>query len=113
MRVEWRREAAVCVVGAAQGYPGHYQKGKKITGLEQLAGRPDVWAFHAGTRTGPAGEIRTAGGRVFGVTALGKDIADARRRAYEAIGQVSFPGMHYRRDIAAGAIEPTRNGNHV
>ena len=113
VRVEWRREAAVCVVGAAQGYPGHYQKGKKITGIEHLAGRPDVWAFHAGTRTGPAGEIRTAGGRVFGVTALGKDIADARRRAYEAIGQVSFPGMHYRRDIAAGATEPTRNGNHV
>lgn len=111
VRVEWRREAAVCVVVAAQGYPGHYQKGKKIAGLEQFAGRPDLLFFHAGTRTGPAGEVRTAGGRVLGVTALGRDIADARRRAYDAVGQISFPGMHYRKDIASDAVELAKNGS--
>ncbi len=109
VRVEWRRDVAVCVVAAAQGYPGHYQKGKKITGLEQFAGRQDVLFCHAGTRTGPAGEVRTAGGRVLGVTALGKDAPEARRRAYDAIAQVSFPGMHYRRDIALEPAEPVRS----
>jgi phosphoribosylamine--glycine ligase len=111
VRVEWRREASVCVVVAVQGYPGHYQKGKKIAGLEQFAGRQDLMFFHAGTRTGPAGEVRTAGGRVLGVTALGRDIADARRRAYEAVAQINFPGMHYRKDIAADASELVRNGS--
>lgn len=102
VRVEWRREASVCVVLAAQGYPGAYQKGKKVTGLEQYAGRMDLLFFHAGTRTGPGGEIRTAGGRVLGVTALGRDLNEAREKAYEAAANVSFPAMHFRRDIAAG-----------
>jgi phosphoribosylamine--glycine ligase len=104
IRVEWRREAAVSVVLAAQGYPGTYPKGKKISGLEIFAGTPDVLFFHAGTRTGPGGEIRTAGGRVLAVTALGRDIADARRRAYDAASRVHFPGMHYRKDIASDAV---------
>ena len=105
VRVEWRREAAVCVVMASQGYPGHYQKGKKISDLERFSGRPDVVVFHAGTRTGPGGEIRTSGGRVLGITALGKDIADARARAYDAVTSVSFAGAHFRRDIAADVVD--------
>ncbi len=103
VRVEWSREAAVCVVLAAQGYPGTYQKGKRVSGLELFVGRPDILFFHAGTRTGPGGEIRTAGGRVLGITALGRDIVEARGKAYDAAARVSFPGMHYRRDIAAEA----------
>jgi phosphoribosylamine--glycine ligase len=105
VRVEWRREASVCVVLAAQGYPGSYQKGKRITGLEHFVGRPDILFFHAGTRTGPGGEIRTAGGRVMGITALGHDINEARGKVYEAANRVSFPGMHYRRDIAGEAVQ--------
>lgn len=107
-RVEWRREAAVTVVMAAQGYPGHYPKGKKITGLDLFVGGPDLLFFHAGTRTGPGGEIRTAGGRVLNVTALGRDLGDARRRAYEAVNRIHFPGVHFRRDIAADATEAAR-----
>lgn len=109
VRLEWRREAAVCVIAAAQGYPGHYQKGKKINGLEALAGRPDLMFFHAGTRTGPAGEIRTAGGRVLGVTALGRDMADARKRAYDAVSQINFQGIHFRKDIGADAVRAANN----
>ncbi|HHN74456.1 MAG TPA: phosphoribosylamine--glycine ligase, partial [Acidobacteria bacterium] len=102
VRVEWRREAAVCVIMASQGYPGHYQKGKKISDLERFTGRQDIVIFHAGTRTGPGGEIRTSGGRVLGVTGIGPTLAAARARAYEGATGVSFSGAHYRRDIAAG-----------
>ncbi len=108
VRVEWRRERAVCVILASQGYPESYQKGKKITGLEKFVGRSDLVFFHAGTRSGPGGDLRTAGGRVLGVTALGRTIAEARQRAYEAVEGIHFPGMHYRRDIAADAIEAAR-----
>ncbi len=111
VRVEWRRERAVCVILASQGYPGNYQKGKKITGLEKFVGRNDLIFFHAGTRSGPGGDLRTAGGRVLGVTALGKTIAEARQKAYETVAGIHFPGMHYRRDIAADAIEPARGDN--
>ncbi|RMG47667.1 MAG: phosphoribosylamine--glycine ligase [Acidobacteria bacterium] len=113
VRVEWRREAAVCVVMASAGYPGSYPKGRKITGLERFAGRSDILVFHAGTRTGPNGEIRTAGGRVLGVTALGRNLAEARARAYAAVGEIEFQGAHYRRDIAAAAIEPNSRNRAV
>jgi phosphoribosylamine--glycine ligase len=105
VRVEWKREASVCVALTSQGYPGTFQKGKKISGLELFGGRSDVLVFHGGTRTGPGGEIRTAGGRVLNVVALGADLQQARQRAYEGIQRVGFPGMHYRRDIAVDAIE--------
>ncbi len=105
VRVEWRREAAVCVTLASHGYPGHYQKGKKIADLELYANRSDIVLFHAGTRTGPGGDVRTAGGRVLGVTALGKSIADARSRAYDAVANLSFQGMQFRHDIAEGVDE--------
>ncbi|MDQ7006518.1 MAG: phosphoribosylamine--glycine ligase [Acidobacteriota bacterium] len=102
VRVEWRREAAVCVIMASQGYPGHYQKGKKILDIERFTGRQDIVIFHAGTRTGPGGEIRTSGGRVLGVTGIGPTLAAARAKAYEGAAGVTFSGAHYRRDIAAG-----------
>jgi phosphoribosylamine--glycine ligase len=104
IRVEWRREAAVTVVLTAGGYPGTYPKGKKINGLELFAGSNELMFFHAGTRTGPGGEIRTAGGRVLAITALGRDIQDARRRVYDAAAKIHFPGVHYRRDIGSDAV---------
>ncbi|NJN64695.1 MAG: phosphoribosylamine--glycine ligase [Acidobacteria bacterium] len=100
VRVEWQREACVSVTLTSQGYPGTFQKGKKILGLEGFGGRSDVLVYHAGTRTGPGGETRTAGGRVLNVAATGMTIEAARTRAYDAIRRISFPGMHYRKDIA-------------
>ncbi|GAB4224891.1 MAG: phosphoribosylamine--glycine ligase [Acidobacteriota bacterium] len=108
VRAEWRREASVCVTLTSQGYPGHYQKGKKITGVEQFGGRHDLIVFHAGTRSGPGGEIRTTGGRVLNVVALGPTIAEARRKAYDAVARIHFPGMHYRKDIAEN-VAPAAN----
>ncbi len=104
LSLEWRPEAAVCVVAASKGYPGRYEKGKTITGLDKLKGLPDVIVFHAGTAYNDD-SIVTAGGRVLGVTALGKDIRDARQRAYRAIREVHFEGMHYRKDIASRAVK--------
>jgi phosphoribosylamine--glycine ligase len=111
VRVEWKREASVCVILTSQGYPGSYQKGKKITGIENFGGRMDILLFHAGTRMGPGGETRTAGGRVLGVTTLGPTIEHARVRAYESIKNVNFPGLHYRKDIAADAPVPGKSAS--
>jgi phosphoribosylamine---glycine ligase len=91
--------SAVCVVLASGGYPEHYEKGFFIEGLEKLAD-PNVLVFHAGTAL-KDNRVITAGGRVLNVVGLGASIAEARQRAYTAIGQLSFPKMHYRRDIAA------------
>ena len=97
--------AAVCVVVASGGYPvsGAYETGKEIRGLEQLAGRGDLVAFHAGTRL-EAGRLLTAGGRVLGVTAFADDIAAAIRKAYEGTALVSFESLYYRRDIGHRAL---------
>ncbi len=97
--IEWDERAAVCVVMASGGYPGDYAKGKPITGLEQFAGGGDVIVFHAGTKQ-ENHRVVTAGGRVLGVTALGKDLREARERAYEAVRSIQFEGGHYRTDIA-------------
>jgi phosphoribosylamine--glycine ligase len=102
-RLRWDPRPAVCVVMASQGYPGSYPKGKVIRGLDEVAAMPDVKVFHAGTRF-DGGEIVTDGGRVLGVTALGETLADAQRRAYEAVARISFPGAFYRRDIASKAL---------
>lgn len=104
VEIKWRPEASVCVVLASKGYPGKYEKGKIIKGLEKLKGLEDLFVFHAGTAYNN-GDIVTSGGRVLGVTALGKDIAEARQRAYEAIGNIHFEGMHFRKDIALRAIK--------
>jgi phosphoribosylamine--glycine ligase len=101
--IEWDDRPAVCVVMASGGYPGAYEKGKVIHGLEEAGKMKDVMVFHAGTAK-HGQEIVTNGGRVLGVTALGDTIAQAKARAYEAVGKISFEGAYYRRDIADKAI---------
>ena len=96
-------ETALTVIMAAKGYPGAVEKGAKIRGLERAAEVAGVTILHAGTRR--IGEdIVADGGRVLAVTALGKDVAIARERAYEAIARIDFPGGFCRRDIAARAL---------
>ena len=100
--VEWDERPAVTVVMASGGYPGEYETGKEILGLESCAGLNDVHVFHAGTRV-DHGKVVTAGGRVLAVTALGATVEDARKSAYEAVARITFEGAHYRRDIALAA----------
>lgn len=104
IEIKWRPDASVCVVLASKGYPGKYDKGKIITGLDKLKGTDDLFIFHAGTAY-KNGNIVTAGGRVLSVTALGKDIAEARKRAYNAIEKINFEGMHFRKDIGLKALK--------
>ena len=104
--LEWDPRPAVCVVMASGGYPGPYEKGKGITGLEAASRLDDVVVFHAGTRA-EDGKIVTSGGRVLGVTALGNDIHEARDRAYEAVSAIHFHRAHWRTDIGAKAIRRT------
>lgn len=100
----WTDRPAVCVVIASGGYPGNYQKGKKIVGLDKIKSLQDTIVFHAGTDFKES-EIVTSGGRVLSVTALGNNILEAQKRAYEAVNLISFDGMHYRKDIAGRAIK--------
>ncbi|UCF87547.1 MAG: phosphoribosylamine--glycine ligase [Nitrospiraceae bacterium] len=99
----WKKDSSVCVVLSSEGYPGVYEKGRKIEGLDHLKGRDDLFVFHAGTAINN-GEIVTSGGRVLGVTSLGEDIKAAKVNAYEAIQKIHFEGMHYRKDISDKAI---------
>jgi phosphoribosylamine--glycine ligase len=103
IKLEWDTKPAVCVVVAAGGYPGKYEKGKPIHGLKDAAKIKDVVVFHAGTKS-EKGSVVTAGGRVLGVTALGKDVKEAAGNAYETVGKINFEAMHFRKDIAARAI---------
>jgi len=103
----WSRDAAVCVVMASGGYPGTIEVGKKITGIEDADKVEGVKVFHAGTSSRD-GAYYTAGGRVLGVTARAPDLKAAVDRAYRAAQTVQFDGMHYRKDIAARALVPTR-----
>jgi len=104
IKVSWKDEAAVCVVLSSKGYPGPYEKGKTIKGLDSFKHDKKVVVFHAGTGI-KAGKVVTAGGRVLGVTALGSDIEAAKDNAYKAVEKISFSGMHYRKDIADKAIK--------
>lgn len=104
LQLAWKSEFAVCVVMAAGGYPGPYERGLPITGLKQAASSDNVCVFHAGTRRNDDGQTVTDGGRVLGVTGLGDTIENAARRAYEAVEQIHFDGAHFRRDIAARAM---------
>jgi phosphoribosylamine--glycine ligase len=101
--LKWSPLASVCVVMASGGYPGNYTKGKAITGLEAANALPDTKVFHAGTAL-KNGQIVTNGGRVLGVTALGKDLKSAQSAAYAAVEKIHFDGAHFRRDIAAKAM---------
>ena len=91
--------AAVCVVIASGGYPGSYEKGKVITGLEAFQDQDAYYCFHAGTKLNEKGEVVTSGGRVLGVTALGSDLKEARANAYKAAEWVHFDGQYMRHDI--------------
>jgi len=104
IELKWKPEASVCVVVASGGYPGKYDKGIPIKGLDEAAKVPDTVVFHAGT-TFNDGDVVTAGGRVLGVTALGADIAAAKKRAYEAVEKIHFEGMHFRKDISDKAVK--------
>lgn len=106
MNLSWREEAAVCVILASEGYPGSYSKGRVIEGLfgpEEQQQR-EVYLFHSGTAR-VNGQWLTNGGRVLGVTALGQDLAAARKKAYQAIEGIRFEGMHYRRDIGLRGLK--------
>ncbi|HIM71692.1 MAG TPA: phosphoribosylamine--glycine ligase, partial [Alphaproteobacteria bacterium] len=105
--LRWVSSAAVCVVMAAKGYPGDYEKGSEIRGLEKLDHMEDVMLFHAGTRLQDDRVIST-GGRVLGVTALGSDVAEAQARAYRAIDVIDWPSGFCRRDIGWRAIASSR-----
>ncbi|MDA0305091.1 MAG: phosphoribosylamine--glycine ligase [Proteobacteria bacterium] len=103
-KLEWRKEAALSVVMATQGYPGHYGKGSEIKGLEKAAALKDVEIFHAGTRE-EDGRILANAGRVLNVTALGKTVAEAQKRAYKAVGLIDWPEGFCRSDIGWRAIK--------
>jgi phosphoribosylamine--glycine ligase len=106
VEIRWRSEPAVCVVMASGGYPGSYEKGKVISGLGAASRLKDVEVFHAGTSL-EAGKVVTNGGRVLGVTALGKDVPDAIARAYRAVEKIRWDGVHYRTDIGQKAVGRT------
>ena len=103
IELKWDPRPAVCVVMASQGYPGAYEKGKEIRGIETAEAAAGVTVYHAGTKR-VDGRIVTSGGRVLGVTALGDDLAAAQRRAYEAVDCISFEDAFCRRDIATRAL---------
>jgi phosphoribosylamine--glycine ligase len=102
-KIDWAKEAALCVVLTTRGYPDAPETGQEIKGLDALKGLSDVMVFHAATGTRD-GKIVTVGGRVLGVTALGANLDAAVQRAYEAVKKISFDGMHYRKDIGQKAL---------
>jgi len=126
-KLEWDERFCLCVVAAAGGYPGNYEKNKAITGLEKVEGTEDVYFFHAGTKVAPKEKIEetpeeayvrnlkgdsfqkivTTGGRVFNVVSLGLTIEEAQSKAYNAIKNVNFDGMFYRHDIGRKAMKIT------
>jgi phosphoribosylamine---glycine ligase len=103
VELKWSPLASVCVVMASGGYPGNYAKGKAIRGLEAANALPNTKVFHAGT-TRARDQIVTNGGRVLGVTALGKDLKSAQAAAYAAVERIQFEGAQFRRDIGAKAL---------
>jgi len=105
----WSTDPSVCVVMASGGYPGAFEAGKLISGIEEADRVPGVKVFHAGTDRRD-GRYYTSGGRVLGVTAQGKDLPDAVERAYDAVMKIRFEGMHYRKDIAARGLKHLRAG---
>ena len=98
LNVEWTGGASACVVAANRGYPGTYESGAEIEGLEHLD-ETRVQVFHAGTSRAPSGKFTATGGRVLGVTAAAEDLSGALGLCYESLGKISWPGMQFRRDI--------------
>lgn len=104
IEIDWKEDKCLCVVLASRGYPGKYETGKEIRGLEEVKKMEDCIVFHAGTKM-EEGKVLTAGGRVLGVVGLGKTFKEARTKAYRAIESISFENMFYRKDIAKKAEE--------
>ncbi len=101
--LDWKSDACLTIVMAAQGYPGSYARGDEISGLDEAASDPDVLIFHAGTKA-QEGTILSNGGRVLGITASGQDVAAARKRAYEAAGAIRWETGFCRSDIGWRAL---------
>ena len=102
--IQWAEEAAACVILASGGYPGSYEKGKEISGLDEKGQAEGVTVYHAGTKA-EAGKFLTSGGRVLGVTALGGDLNGALEKAYGAVEKIGFEGSFYRKDIGKTRAE--------
>lgn len=105
--LKWDPRPAVCVVMSSGGYPGDYEKGKVITGIDEANALEDVFVFQAGTKV-QDGKVVTSGGRVLGVTAVGSDVSQAQKRAYDAVDKIKFDGAYYRRDIADKALSRSK-----
>ncbi len=101
--IEWDSRATVCVVMVSKGYPENYEKGKVIEGLEEVSQMEGIFVFHAGTAS-KNGKTLTNGGRVLGVTGIGRDIPAAIERTYQAVKRISWDGVHYRTDIGRKAL---------
>jgi len=97
--IKWKDELSLCVVLASGGYPESFRTGLPISGLDMVKGLKDILVFHAGTKFDETGRIVTDGGRVLGITALGKTLEEVRQKAYSAAELISFEGKHYRKDI--------------
>jgi phosphoribosylamine--glycine ligase len=108
-RIEWDSRPSVCVVMASRGYPGNYEKGKVIEGLEEVDRMKDVFVFHAATAS-DGGRVVTSGGRVLGVTGLGEGIPEAIETTYQAVKKISWEGAHYRTDIGRKALGISAKG---
>lgn len=107
VEINWSNDSSACVVLAARGYPAKPEIGSRIEGLTECGETGEVAVFHAATARGPNGEWLTAGGRVLGVTATGQTLDVALSRCYEAVGDIHWEGMHYRRDIGRSATPGT------
>jgi phosphoribosylamine--glycine ligase len=107
--LSWSRGASACVVASSGGYPGSYKTGLPITGLAAASQVPGVEVFHAGTAL-KNGQVLTAGGRVLGVTAAADSLSEALARAYQAMAEIHFEGMYYRRDIGHRALQQKPSG---
>lgn len=111
LSIEWSDESSACVVLASRGYPGRYEKGAVIKGLEAKAVTDEALVFHAGTAKSGRGDTVTAGGRVLGVTAVGPTLDEALRRCYSAVDHISWDGIQYRRDIGQFSKGWSKTGN--
>jgi phosphoribosylamine--glycine ligase len=103
--LRWSQGASACVIASSAGYPGSYKSGFPIAGLDAARRAPGLQVFHSGTTLSGDGRIVTAGGRVLGVTAVADSLEQALSRAYDALGEIHFEGMYYRRDIGHRALK--------
>jgi len=103
-KIEWKDGASLCVIMASSGYPGEYKKGYEIKGLEEVKEGDDLVIFHAGTEF-KNGKFYTSGGRVLGVTGVGRDLKEAFEKTYSAVKKITWEGVHYRKDIGRKGLK--------